>query len=66
MKNMGTFDRVFRLMVVLAIGAAFLLGTLSGTPAIILGVIAAAFFLTSLVGTCPLYLPLGLSTRRKN
>ncbi len=65
MKNMGSFDRVLRLVIVLAIAVAFLLGKLSGTVALILGAIAVAFILTSLIGTCPLYLPFGLSTRRE-
>jgi uncharacterized membrane protein YccC len=65
MKNMGNLDRALRLAIVLAIAVAFLLGKLSGTIALILGVVVVAFFLTSLVGTCPLYMPFGLSTRRK-
>jgi hypothetical protein len=65
-KNMGNLDRAFRLIVVLAIGIAYMMGALSGTLAIVLGVVAAAFLLTSLVGTCPAYLPFGLSTRGKN
>lgn len=66
MKNMGNVDRAIRLAIVLAIAAVFLLGKLSGTVALILGIVAVAFFLTSLMGTCPLYMPLGLSTRRKS
>lgn len=65
-KNMGNLDRAFRLIVVLAIGIAYLMGALSVTLAIVLGVVAAAFLLTSLVGTCPAYLPFGLSTRGKS
>lgn len=65
-KNMGNLDRAFRLIVVLAVGIAYLAGALSGTLAIVLGVVASAFLLTSLVGTCPAYLPFGLSTRGKN
>ncbi len=65
-KNMGNLDRAFRLVVVVAIGIAYLMGQLSGTLAIVLGVVAVAFLLTSLVGTCPAYLPFGLSTRGKN
>jgi len=64
-KNIGSIDRTLRLLVVVAIGAAYLLGHLSGTLAIVLGVVAAVFFLTSLVGTCPAYLPFGISTRTK-
>ena len=65
-KNMGNLDRAFRLIVVLIIGIAYLMGLLSGTIAIVLAVVAVAFLLTSLVGTCPAYLPFGLSTRGKN
>jgi len=64
-KNMSSADRILRLLVVIAIGTGYLLGHLSGTVAIVLGVVAAVFFLTSLVGTCPAYLPFGLSTRKK-
>jgi hypothetical protein len=65
-KNMGNLDRAVRLFVVLAIGIVYLMGQLSGTLAIVLGAVAVAFLLTSLVGTCPAYLPFGLSTRSKN
>jgi hypothetical protein len=65
-KNMGNFDRAFRLIVVVGIGIAYLVGALSGALATVLGAVAAVFLLTSLVGTCPAYLPFGLSTRDKN
>lgn len=64
-KNMGSTDRALRLLLVIAIAAAYGLGYLSGTAAIVLGVVAAVLLLTSLVGTCPAYLPFGLSTRGK-
>ncbi len=65
-KNMGNLDRAFRLIVVLIIGITYLMGLLSGTIATVLAVVASAFLLTSLVGTCPAYLPFGLSTHGKN
>jgi hypothetical protein len=64
-KNMGSVDRTLRLLFVAAIGAAYLLGFLSGTASLVLGVVSAVFSLTSLVGTCPAYLPFGISTRNK-
>ncbi|WP_395780990.1 DUF2892 domain-containing protein [Aquidulcibacter sp.] len=64
-KNMGNLDRIIRLTIVLAIGVAFALGKISGVLALLLGVVGLAFLLTSLVGTCPIYLPFGLSTRLK-
>ena len=63
-QNMGTADRVIRFVIVLVIAALYLAGKLSGILAIILGIIAVAFFVTSLIGWCPGYLPFGLSTRK--
>lgn len=64
-KNMGTTDRVIRLVAVVIIAILYYLGIISGILAIILGVIAAAFLLTSLIGWCPAYLPFGISTRKQ-
>lgn len=61
-KNMGTLDRVLRLTAVAVIGILYFTGTIEGLIAMILGVAATAFFVTSLIGWCPVYLPLGLST----
>jgi hypothetical protein len=63
-KNMGTIDRVIRLFVVIIIAALYFTGQLSGLAATILGIIAAAFFITSILGWCPGYLPFGISTRK--
>lgn len=63
--NMGTEDRIFRLVAAIAVGVLYGLGYISGLLAIVLGVVAIAFFVTSLIGWCPLYLPFGLSTLRK-
>ena len=65
MKNMGTADRVIRMSIAVAIAVAYFTGVISGTLTIILGVIAIAFFLTSLFSTCPGYMPFGISTRHR-
>lgn len=62
--NMGSMDRVIRVLVAVAVAALYFTGVISGTVAIILGVLSAVFILTSMVGTCPLYLPFGLSTKK--
>jgi hypothetical protein len=62
--NMGTADRVVRILVAVAIGILYFTGRISGTLATVLGVVAVVFVLTSLVGRCPAYLPFGLSTCR--
>jgi len=62
-KNMGTIDRVVRTVLALVVAVLYFTGQISGTAALILGILAVVFLLTSLVGSCPLYLPFGLSTR---
>lgn len=63
-KNMGTADRVIRSAVVLLIAVLFFAGQISGIAAIILGIIAVAFLVTSLLSWCPTYVPFGISTRK--
>lgn len=64
-QNMGKADRTIRILAALAVGGLYAAGYLSGTVAIVLGVVAVAFVVTSFVGVCPAYLPFGLSTLRK-
>lgn len=63
--NMGTTDRVLRILVAIVIAGLYLLGIISGTFAIILLVLASIFILTSFLSFCPLYLPFGFSTNKK-
>jgi hypothetical protein len=63
--NMGAADRTIRILIAIAIGVLYLLHVINGWLAIVLGVIAVVFLLTSFVGFCPAYLPFGLSTRPK-
>jgi uncharacterized membrane protein YkgB len=63
-KNMGTTDRVVRTAVALVIAVLYAAGKISGTLAVVLGIVAVAFLLTSFVGWCPSYVPFGLSTRK--
>lgn len=63
MNNMGTLDRAIRLIAVAAIIGAYGQGLVSGTLALVLGVAAVVLLVTSLIGTCPAYMPFGLSTR---
>jgi hypothetical protein len=64
-KNMGLFDRVGRVILALVVGVLFLIGGLSITAAIVLGIIAGVFLLTSAMGSCPLYIPLKINSMRK-
>jgi hypothetical protein len=64
-QNMGTADRVIRILIVIVIAGLYFANLISGTLAIILLALAGVFILTSFVSFCPLYLPFGISTRKK-
>lgn len=64
-QNMGNADRIIRLTVVAIIAILYFAGQITGTAAIVLGIIAVAFLVTSLIGWCPSYVPFGISTRKK-
>ncbi len=63
--NMGSTDRIVRVVLAIVFAGLNLLGIVSGTLGIILWVLAVVFVLTSFVSFCPLYLPFKLSTRGK-
>lgn len=65
-KNMGTTDRIIRLFAAAVIAVLYLSGTLTGTLAIILLIVAGIFVLTSFVSFCPLYAPFGIKTCKIN
>lgn len=65
-KNMGTIDRVVRVLLAVAVAVLYFTGAISGLAAIILGILALVFVATSFVGFCPLYVPFKISTRKKN
>lgn len=62
--NMGLLDRLLRVLVAAGIGYFYFTGKIDGPLGTGLLVLAGVFVLTSLVGTCPLYLPFGISTRK--
>jgi hypothetical protein len=64
-KNMGTIDRSIRVILAIVVIILYLVGTITGVAAIILGIIAAIFIITSIAGYCPLYVPLKVSTRKQ-
>lgn len=62
-KNMGTADRIVRGLVVVAIAGLYMGQRISGTLALVLGAFAVVLLISSLIGWCPAYAPLGISTR---
>ncbi len=64
-KNMGSADSIIRVIVAAVVAFLIFKGIITGTVAIIAGIVAAVFLLTSVVGFCPLYTIIGLSTKGK-
>lgn len=61
--NMGSADKIVRIVIAVILGILFYQGIISGVVGIILLVLAGIFVLTSLISFCPLYAPFGLSTK---
>lgn len=63
--NMGRRDKTVRLVLAAIFAVLLIAGAVKGTLAVVLAVLAAVFVITTFVGVCPAYVPLGLSTRGK-
>ncbi len=63
--NMGTADKTIRVLLAITVGILYFTGVINGTLAIILGILGLVFVATSFISFCPLYLPFGISTRKK-
>lgn len=62
---MGTADKILRILVAIVIAGLYFANINSGTVAIVQLILAGVFILTSFTSFWPLYLPFGLSTRKK-
>lgn len=60
--NMGSLDRIIRLVIAVILAAFYLTDSITGTTVIIFLAIAAVFTLTSLFSFCPIYTLLGINT----
>jgi hypothetical protein len=63
--NMGSADRIIRILIALVIITLYFTNMISGTIAIVLLVLSGVFILTSLISFCPLYILFGLNTCKK-
>jgi hypothetical protein len=61
-KNMGSSDRIIRILLAFIMGALYFSNTVTGVLGIVLLVFAVIFLLTSFVSFCPLYTIFGFST----
>ena len=61
-KNMGSTDRIIRVLLAAVIAILYFTNTISGTLGLVLLILGAIFLLTSFISFCPLYAPFGIST----
>jgi len=64
-KNMGSSDKLIRVLIAVVIAVLYYLGKIEGTLAIVLMAFSVIFLLTSLVSFCPLYTILGINSCKK-
>ena len=61
-QNMGTFDRLARVIIALVLAVLWFQHVVTGTLGIIFLTVSCIFLLTSIIGTCPLYSLFGINT----
>lgn len=60
--NVGTIDRVLRILIGIVLAVLFFNGTVAGTLGVVLLVAGIVLILTALVKFCPIYRIFGAST----
>lgn len=64
-KNMGSTDKIIRVLIAICIAILYLTKVITGTLALILLAFAIIFMITSFISFCPLYVPFKINTRKK-
>lgn len=65
-KNMGAIDRTIRIILAIVMAVLVFTKAVQGALAYVLAILTVIFVLTSLIGFCPLYVLLGISTIPKS
>lgn len=60
--NMGSTDKVIRILLAVVFAVLYFTGTVSGTLGIILLALGGVFLATSVISFCPLYTLVGINT----
>jgi hypothetical protein len=64
-KNVGTIDKVVRILIAVLVVVLWYANVISGTLAVVLLIVSGILILTSVISFCPLYFPFGISTSKK-
>lgn len=61
-KNIGKIDKMIRISLAILIAVLYFMDIINGTVAIVLGIIAIVFVVTSFLNYCPIWGVLGIRT----
>jgi Protein of unknown function (DUF2892) len=64
-KNMGLVDKIVRMILAIVIAILYYFNVIGGTFAIVLLAFSILLVITSFISFCPMYVPLNVSTRKK-
>jgi hypothetical protein len=64
-KNMGSLDKMIRVIIATVILVLYFTKIITGTLAIVFLILAIVFAVTSFINFCPLYTVLGINTNKK-
>ena len=65
-KNLGSADRLMRILVAIVFASLYFTGTVTGIWGMILLIAGIVFLLTSFVSFCPIYWTFGWSSRKNS
>lgn len=60
--NMGSSDKLIRIIVAIIFAALYFTGTVTGTLGMVLLALGGIFVLTSVISFCPIYAIIGVNT----
>ncbi len=63
--NIGTTDKIVRILLAIVIAVLYFTKVISGTPGIILLALGVILLLTALINFCPIWAMLGINTKKK-
>ncbi len=64
-KNVGSTDKIIRIVLALVLGYLYYSGVLTGTLGIVAVVVGVIALLTAVINFCPLYSIIGANTSKK-
>jgi hypothetical protein len=64
-KNLGNVDRAIRVLLGILFAVLYFTNVITGITGIILLILGGVFILTAIFSFCPIYWPLGLSTKKE-